>query len=341
VAPNRPGPLAATFEAPPNIALVKYWGVRDPSLGLPYNSSLSVTLDRFRSRTTVRFREPLTGDRFVLNGAVQDGNPLRAVVELLDRIRAAARRTEHAQVRSSNNVPTASGLASSASGFAALAGAGAAAAGLLWSPRRLSQLARYGSGSACRSFFGGFVEWQAGSSPDGSDCFARPRFPEAHWPELVDYVTLLEDAPTKEVRSAVAMQRSVTTSPGFRRRVEAVPARLEGMVRAIRRRDGPALFQLVMEECDDFRSVCETTVPKLDYLTRTSRRVLDVVRELNRSAGESRIGYTHDAGAHLHLFLLEEDLPTLRGALRKVPGIARQLVLRPGPGGRLMGPTAP
>ncbi|MGB6443011.1 MAG: diphosphomevalonate decarboxylase, partial [Thermoplasmata archaeon] len=52
VRPSRP---AVTYEAPPNIALVKYWGVRDRALALPYNSSISVTLDHLRSRTTVRF----------------------------------------------------------------------------------------------------------------------------------------------------------------------------------------------------------------------------------------------------------------------------------------------
>ena len=63
---------SATYEAPPNIALVKYWGVRDPALALPYNSSLSVTLDRLRSRTTVRFDPELDEDWVVLNGTPSD-----------------------------------------------------------------------------------------------------------------------------------------------------------------------------------------------------------------------------------------------------------------------------
>jgi diphosphomevalonate decarboxylase len=324
---------SATADAPPNIALIKYWGVRDPALGLPYNSSFSVTLERFRSRTLVEFGPP--GDTFVLNGAAATGKPREAVVEMLDRIRAASGRSEGATVTSSNNFPTASGLASSASGFAALALAGAAAAGLRWGPAKVSQLARYGSGSACRSLFGGFVEWQAGHRADGADCVAKPRFPPDHWPALVDFVTLLDDAPTKAVRSSIAMQRSVTTAPGFAERVAEVPDRLAGMLRAIRRRDASALFGLVITECDSFRSVCETTDPPLDYLTQTSRTILDRVRALNVSAGEPLVGYTHDAGAHLHLFTLDEHLPALRRSLRGVDGIRQRLLLRPGPGARL------
>jgi diphosphomevalonate decarboxylase len=53
-------PTEAGYEAAPNIALVKYWGVRDEDLGLPYNSSLSVTLNYLRSRTWVKFDPALT-----------------------------------------------------------------------------------------------------------------------------------------------------------------------------------------------------------------------------------------------------------------------------------------
>jgi len=338
VAAGRPPEPAATAEAPPNIALIKYWGVRDEVLGLPYNSSFSVTLERFRSRTRVTFGGD--GDRFRLNGVPQSGKPREAVVRMLDRIRAAAGRSDGARVDSTNNFPTASGLASSASGFAALALAGSAAAGLRWSTRRVSALARSGSGSASRSLFGGFVQWDAGVRDDGRDCIARSRFGPDHWPGLVDYVTLLADAPTKAVRSSVAMQRTVATAPGYARRVAEVPERLEAMVRAVRRRDAPGLFGLVIEECDSFRNVCETSDPPLDYLTRTSRTILDRVRALNARAGEPVVGYTHDAGAHLHLFTLAGEVGALRAALRGVPGIRQRLVLRPGPGARLVAPTA-
>jgi len=37
-------PSRATARAHPNIALVKYWGKRDPVRILPHQSSLSVTL---------------------------------------------------------------------------------------------------------------------------------------------------------------------------------------------------------------------------------------------------------------------------------------------------------
>lgn len=334
---TRKGPSEATYEAPPNIALVKYWGVRDRERMIPYNSSLSVTLDRFRSRTTVRFDPTLGADRVELNGAPASGGPREGVVRFLDRVRTLAGVTDGAFVTSENNFPTASGLASSASGFAALAGASTEALGLRLSGRALSQLARFGSGSASRSVFGGFVEWQAGHRPDGSDCYARPLFGADHWPTLVDLVFIVAGAPIKSVRSEDAMQATVTTSPVYAQRLAEVPARLRGIRSAIRDRDSAQLFPLVMEECDSFREVCETTRPSLDYLTTTSRALLGDVRTMNREAGRPVAAYTHDAGAHLHVFTLERDAPMVRRRLSRTPGVERTLLLRPGPGGRRVG----
>jgi diphosphomevalonate decarboxylase len=325
------GPGRATFEAAPNIALVKYWGSRDVERALPTNSSVSFTVDRLRSRTTVIFDAALPRDRLLLNGQEHSGSALEDVEQFLDRVRERAGIRAHALVRSTNNFPTASGLASSASGFAALAGAASLAAGLRLSPRALSQLARLGSGSAARSIFGGFVEWRAGSRPDGTDCYARPLYPARHWPSFRDVVVLITDAPTKAVRSSEAMQSTVRTSPYFSERQRELPDRTQKIRRAIGRRDAATLFPLVMEECDSFRRICETTSPSLDYLTTGSRAVLEEVRRINHDAGRYVAAYTHDAGAHVHVFTLVADAPRVRARLPRVRGVRRTMLLKAGP----------
>ena len=134
---------AARAVAHTNIALIKYWGKRpgDPDQNLPAVGSLSLTLERLRSDTTVR---PAESDSFTLDGAADPGAAAK-VLRHLDRVWRSA----HADPRppcavvSHNHLPTAAGLASSASGFAALTLAAAAAFELDLADRgALSALAR-------------------------------------------------------------------------------------------------------------------------------------------------------------------------------------------------------
>lgn len=57
----------------------------------------------------------------------------------------------------------------------------------------LSEVARRGSGSACRSLYGGFVEWQMGERADGKDSIAQQVAPELHWPELRVLILVVSD----------------------------------------------------------------------------------------------------------------------------------------------------
>ena len=71
----------------------------------------------------------------------------------------------HLRIESVNNFATAAGLASSASGLACLARCLAAVYGLEEGfEGEFSMFARMGSGSACRSVYGGVVEWDQGFS---------------------------------------------------------------------------------------------------------------------------------------------------------------------------------
>src|SRR5699024_1032207 len=148
--------MRATARANSNIALIKYWGKRNEPLILPTNNSLSVTLDGLYTETTVHFQEQLTEDTFMLNNETVSGIPYERVTEFLNLFRSYTGKAGlYAQVDSTNHVPTAAGFASSASGFAALAAATAKALNLDLSNEELSKFTRQGSGSACRSVYGG------------------------------------------------------------------------------------------------------------------------------------------------------------------------------------------
>ena len=56
-----------TARASSNIALVKYWGKRDPLLNLPAVGSISVTLEKLFTTTSVHFDPALKHDEIFIN----------------------------------------------------------------------------------------------------------------------------------------------------------------------------------------------------------------------------------------------------------------------------------
>uniref|UniRef100_A0A8C0DWB1 Diphosphomevalonate decarboxylase n=1 Tax=Balaenoptera musculus TaxID=9771 RepID=A0A8C0DWB1_BALMU len=316
-----------TCTAPVNIAVIKYWGKRDEELILPINSSLSVTLhqDQLKTTTTAAISRDFTEDRIWLNGREEDvGQPrLQACLREIRRLARKRRSDGHedplplslsykVHVASVNNF-TAAGLASSAAGYACLAYTLARVYGV---ESDLSEVARRGSGSACRSLYGGFVEWQMGQRADGKDSVARQVAPESHWPEL-RVLILVVSTERKPTGSTAGMQTSVETSALLRFRAEAlVPARMAEMSRCVRERDFQAFGQLTMKDSNQFHATCLDTFPPISYLSDTSRRVIRLVHCFNAHHGRTKVAYTFDAGANAVIFTLDDTVAEFVAAVR-------------------------
>uniref|UniRef100_A0A8D2LFN3 Diphosphomevalonate decarboxylase n=1 Tax=Varanus komodoensis TaxID=61221 RepID=A0A8D2LFN3_VARKO len=296
-------------------------GKRDEELILPINSSLSVTLhqDQLKTTTTAAISRDFTEDRLWLNGKEADpGNP--RLQSCLREVRRLARKRHgggsggdaaspslayKVHIASENNFPTAAGLASSAAGYACLVYTLAQLYGV---EGELSEVARQGSGSACRSMFGGFVQWLMGERADGKDSVAQQVAPEAHWPEL-RVLILVVSAEKKPVGSTAGMQTSVQTSLLLRHRAQAVvPARMAQMIRHIQQRDFEAFGELTMRESNQFHATCLDTFPPIFYLNDTSKRVVALVHRFNAHCGRTKVAYTFDAGPNAVLFMLSDTV---------------------------------
>jgi diphosphomevalonate decarboxylase len=72
----------------------------------------------------------------------------------------------------------------------------------------LSSLARQGSGSACRSIYGGFVEWE--KTNEKYDSIAKQLYPEDYW-DLSVLLLIVSDK-KKDTGSTVGMNTSKETS---------------------------------------------------------------------------------------------------------------------------------
>lgn len=223
-------------------------------------------------------------------------------------------------IASYNNFPTAAGLASSASGLAALVASLAALYELPQSAEDLSRIARQGSGSACRSLFGGFVAWREGRAQDGSDSVAEQVAPREHWPSLQALICVVSDA-KKGTSSTSGMQKTVETSPLLQERLRVVPKRMVEISAAIECRDFDAFARLTMADSNQFHAVCLDTAPPIFYLNDVSRAIIALVEELNR-AHEAKTGsllaaYTFDAGPNAVIYAPAENMPVVVAAVNR------------------------
>ncbi len=319
----------ATALASANIALIKYWGNRDSALRLPANGSISMNLDGIYTRTTVSFQHSLPYDELIINGRELAGPALERVSCLLDLIREMAHTDQQAEVVSENNFPSGAGIASSAAAFAALALAGSKAVGLSLSERDLSRLARRGSGSACRSIPGGFVEWFMGTSDE--DSYAASIAPADHW-ALVDCVAIVSDLHKKT--GSTEGHALAGTSPLQQARLADAPRRLDLCRKAILERDFDSLASIVELDSDMMHAVMMTSSPALHYWTAASIDVITAVRAWRQEGLPAC--YTVDAGPNVHVLCLEEDAAEVRVRLGKLPSVKNVLLARAGGPARLV-----
>ena len=310
--------MKARAIAHPNIALIKYWGKRDLKKNLPSVSSLSLTLSDFFTQTTVTwgYRE----DTFILNDTQQESGAQRvfSFLDLIDQQRPPC------LVESKNNFPTAAGLASSSSAFAALALAATAAAQKKDSPQNLSVLARQGSGSACRSIWGGWVWWDRGVQDSGTDSHGYPLAPADHW--SVSMIIAIVSAQKKSVSSTKGMLQSAQTSPFYSSWVETSQTDVEGAKKAVLEKDIHTLGQLMEHSTIKMHATMMTTQPSIRYWKPKSLAIIECVEKL-RAQGFSCY-QTMDAGPNVKILCPREEAQTVAKAISEITTCH---ILSPGP----------
>lgn len=316
-----------TVSAPTNIAVIKYWGKADSKYNTPINSSVSVTLDQqdLKAVTTVATSPDFTRDRLWLNGTedstAADNKRFRACIDGVKELAQDKTLPDgtiitkenfqkwNVHVSSYNTFPTAAGLASSAAGYAALV---AALAHLMNAketfPNQLSTIARQGSGSACRSLYGGFVAWRQGSAEkQWLDSKAEQIAPESHWPEIRALICVVSDR-KKDTSSTAGMSTSVRTSKLIMHRANhVVPERMTLIEKAWNDKDFPAFAQLTMQDSNQFHAVCLDTYPPIFYMNDVSRAIVRVITAYNEYYGTPKAAYTFDAGPNAVIYTLEES----------------------------------
>lgn len=282
--------MSKIVRAHTNIALIKYWGKANAELRLPLMSSLSMTLDAFYTDTTI---EKTNDDpAFYLNGKKQDSKQSQRVFSYLAKLQNKFGFHDNLIVKSVNHVPTSAGLASSSSAFAALAAAFCQCYNIQVDKKELSRLARSGSGSACRSIFGGFSVWQKGDSDESSYAYALDEHPQ------MDLHLLAVELNTKQKKiSSTSGMKEAQSSPFFNPWLERNESELKQMITAIKNNDFTALGELAELNANEMHAINLTAQPEFTYFEPDTIRAIKLVEDLRKEGIECY--YTIDAGPNI------------------------------------------
>jgi len=320
-----------TATVPSNIAFLKYWGKLDAGAQWPANDSLSMTLSQSRTITAATRIDAALDEVLLSSNRLASSAPFaQRVTQHLDLIRATLGVDARFSINTHNTFPAACGIASSASGFGALTLAAIAActgaeslddlniAG--FSAARLAGIARMGSGSACRSFHGGFVRWSKGDSPREQDITQIAR--ETDW-QLSDLIVIISDA-EKSVSSRGG-HAAAFTSPLMLPRLAGSKERLAAMTTAIAQRDLARLGELIEQDALDMHAVMLSSTPPAAYIGPETADFLGWVRR-RRQTGELRAWFTLDAGPNVHLLCAAEDTRETLALIRAEWGHALRII---------------
>ncbi|MEM3221964.1 MAG: diphosphomevalonate decarboxylase [Saccharolobus sp.] len=316
-----------TVSAPSNIALIKYWGKRgDERLNLPLNSSLSITLD---DQLSVITKISLSDkDLIIVNGKILSEEESKEYAgRVIEKFREISNKDFHVRIESYAKFPVNAGLASSAAGVAALTFGLNELLGLDLSLKELSKIARIGSGSACRSMFGGFVMWERGVRDDGEDSYCYQLFPSDHWRELVDIIVILSEE-EKKISSRKGMIRTTQTSELVECRLKFIEKTMKELIDAIKNKDEKKFYYYVMRHSNNMHAVILDSWPSFFYLNDTSLKIMEWIQDFGKAA------YTFDAGPNPHILTTENNVSEILNFLNTL-NVKRVIISRVGEGPKL------
>lgn len=306
---------AVKWEAPSNIALVKYWGKKQNQI--PANPSVSFTLSDCKTITEVRFVKKENSDNFSFD-FLFEGNPKPdfhpKIEQFLSKIETFIPFLKHYHftIDSRNTFPHSSGIASSASAMGALSLC------FMDIERKFTQvsdemfykkasfLARLGSGSACRSISGNPIVWgQHEKVPQSSDLFGVELDFEIHenFRNYQDSI-LLVDVGQKQVSSSVG-HNLMHNHPFAEQRFAQAHKNLSEILNVFKSGDYDTFIKIVESEALTLHSMMMCSEPYFILVKPNTLEIINHIWEF-RNTTKIPVCFTLDAGANVHVLYPEK-----------------------------------
>jgi len=298
--------MKGSAKAHPIQGLIKYHGLKDEDLRIPFHDSISVATSPTVSHTTIEFGG-FKSDSATVDGRELAGRELERVLSVVDVVRRRSGTKEKFKMVSNNNFPSNVGLGASASGFAALTLAACEATGLRLSHEQMSVIARRGAGSATRSVTGAFSRWKTGHEDEESYSYqiASEDFQMGIVVALIPAFKYTENA-----------HKAVLSSPFFHSRLAYVHGALSEMESAIRKRDIDRIGILAEKDSLILHGI---TMTGLDEMILWRPETVKVILEVRKMRAEGVPAYfSIDTGATVYVNTLPRLVPDVETRIKSL-----------------------
>ena len=294
-----------------NIAIIKYWGKKDPIKMIPATSSISLTLENLFTETEISFitREEAiekTGqasDLLYINGELQNEEQIKKIAKVVNLFRDD--RSQLVKIDTTNNMPTEAGLSSSSSGLSAAIKACNKLFDKNLSREELAQISKFASGSSSRSFFGPIGMWDKDTE----------EVSEVKTDLKLAMIVLVLNEEKKIISSRKGMALCMETSTSFDEWIRQSEIDFENMKKYLSEGDFSKVGELTEENALRMHETTKNANPPFTYLTEKSFDAMEYVKEL-RKQGE-KCYFTMDAGPNVKVLCLEEDFERLKDIFGK------------------------
>ena len=310
--------LKFSWSSPSNIALVKYWGKNKDQT--PKNSSISFTLSNCNTKTSIVFskiEKKLDTVHFTIsyNGKMQ--NDFRPKIEkYFTSIIQYCPYLLHfnLEINTKNTFPHSSGIASSASGMSALSLCIMSLEKEITKEDlsanffflKASFLSRIGSGSACRSVYGGFNIWGKHEDFEQSSDLFSLQLNQSISTEFENFqdTILLVDETQKDVSSS-AGHSLMDNHPFSVDRYMIANKNTSALKIILEKGDLFTFCELVEKEAMMLHSLMMTSSPSYVLMKPETLEIIDEIKSF-RNMNKVPVCFTLDAGANVHVLYPEK-----------------------------------
>ncbi|MCB0465502.1 MAG: diphosphomevalonate decarboxylase [Aequorivita sp.] len=315
-----------TWQSPSNIALVKYWGKYGEQM--PMNPSISFTLKNCNTKTMLSYvKKNSDGFNFeVFLDGKREKRFASKIQKFFERVEVYLPflKDFKFKIETSNSFPHSSGIASSASGMSALSLC------LMDMERQMqpaitkdyfnekaSFLARLGSGSACRSVEGPLIVWGEHQKIEGSSNLFGTKFPFKVHKNFQNYqdTILLVDKGEKQVSSTLGHDLMLD-HPFAEQRFRQARENLSKLIPIFEKGNISEFIKLVESEALSLHAMMMTSMPYFILMKPNTLEIINRIWKFRNETG-SKVCFTLDAGANVHLLYPETEKKTISKLIKK------------------------